>query len=154
MAFIPRAAPDWKKNALFPSVVMESGCQESPARHLEDARLWLEGSQNSVAVVLQVKFHNIDESGRISLVLSVSRTYTNALGPAIFLTNYASFSNLLNTQSLLFKSNQLILNLEGLSNPSAPRTISYHFTRRILHRTVPSINKCANENSTGPGNSP
>ena len=92
MAFIPRTGPDMRKSAPFPSVVMESGWQESPTRHLDDARLWLEGSQNAVVVVLQAKFHNIDQSGRMQLVLSVSRAYPDALGFTIVPTYYASFS--------------------------------------------------------------
>ena len=126
MAFIPCTGPDSMKSAPFPSVVLESGWQESPTRHLDDARLWLEGSQNGVAVVLQAKFHNIDQSGRIQLVLSVSRAYPDALGLTIFPTYYASFSHLPHAQSPVFIANPQILNLEHLSNPAASRTKPYH----------------------------
>jgi len=105
MVFIPRTGPDRKKCAPFPSVVMESGWQESPTRHLDDAMLWLEGSQNAVTVVLQAKFHNIDQSDRIQLVLSVSRACPDALGLTISPTHYASFSHLPHTKSAVLVAN-------------------------------------------------
>ena len=118
-AFIPRTGPDRKRTAPFPSVVVESGWQESPTRNLEDARLWLEGSQNAVVVVPQAKLHNIDESGRIRLVLSILRAYPDALGLTISPTYYASFSHLPRAKSPVFITNLQILNIEYLSNPAA-----------------------------------
>jgi len=91
MAFIPRIGPDRIKCAEFPSVVLESGWQESTSRHFDDARLWQEGSGNQVRVVVQVKFLDMNECGRIHLVLSVSRAHPDGLGGTIFPTNYASF---------------------------------------------------------------
>jgi len=101
---------------------MESGWQESPTRHFDDARLWLEGSQNALAVVLQAKFHNIDQSGRIQLVLSVSRACPDALGLTISPTYYASFSHIPHVKSAVFVANLQILNIEHLPNPAASRT--------------------------------
>ncbi|PUU77722.1 hypothetical protein B9Z19DRAFT_1193820 [Tuber borchii] len=60
MAFLPFAGPGRKKYAAFPSVVLESGWNESIARHEEDARVWQEGSGNAVRVMLQAKFHEPD----------------------------------------------------------------------------------------------
>ena len=102
---IPRTGPGRKRNVPFPSVVVESGWQESPTRHFEDARLWPECSQNAIAVVLQAKFHNIDQSGRIQLVLSVSRARPDALGLTISPTYYASFSHLPHTKSAVLVAN-------------------------------------------------
>ncbi|KAG0128414.1 hypothetical protein HOY82DRAFT_541256 [Tuber indicum] len=47
MAFVPRIGPGRTKCAAFPSVVVESGWQESTTRHSDDARLWQEGSGNA-----------------------------------------------------------------------------------------------------------
>ena len=99
MAFIPRIGPDRKKSASFPSVVLESGWQESTARHFDDARLWQEGSGNAVRVVLQAKFHDANESGRIHLVLSVSRAHPDGLGCTISPTYYVSFVPLPHAQT-------------------------------------------------------
>ena len=101
---------------------MESGWRESPTRHLEDARLWLEGSQNAVVVVLQAKLHSIDESDRIRLVLSISRAYPDALGLTISPTYYPSFSHLPQAMPPVFIANPQILNVEHLSNPAASPT--------------------------------
>ena len=126
MAFTPHTGPDSIKSAPFPSVVLESGWQESPIRHFDDARLWLEGSQNAVAVVLQARFHDIDQSGRIHLVLSVSRAYPDALGLTILPTYYASFTHLPHGRSPVFIANPQILNVGHLPNTVASRKKPYH----------------------------
>ncbi|PUU74188.1 hypothetical protein B9Z19DRAFT_1093469 [Tuber borchii] len=91
MAFVPRIGPSRGECASFPSVVVESGWQESATRHLDDARLWLEGSGNAVRVVLQAKYHQSNESGRIHFVLSVSRAHPDGLGCTISPTYYDIF---------------------------------------------------------------
>ncbi|KAG0636823.1 hypothetical protein HOY80DRAFT_1053460 [Tuber brumale] len=80
MAFVPRIGPGRTKGAPFPSVVVESGWQESTTHHFDDARRWLEGSGNAVRVVLQGKIHYANESGCIHLALSVSRAHPDRLG--------------------------------------------------------------------------
>ena len=106
MAFIPRIGPGRGKSAPFPSVVVESGWQESTTRHLDDARLWLEGSGNAVRVVLQAKFHEANESGRIHLGLSVTRAHPDGLGFTISPTYYVSFIPLLHVQTSVLFANQ------------------------------------------------
>jgi len=129
MAFIPRIGPSRGKLASFPSVVVESGWQESTTRHLDDARLWLEGSGNAVRVVLQAKFHEANESGRIHFVLSVSRAHPDEVGCTISSTYYVSFIPLPHVQTLVFFINLGILNVGYFSDPPACHPKPYHLVR-------------------------
>jgi len=72
LTFVPMLGPDWTQEREFPSVVLESGWTE-PADRLElDARLWQQGSEGAVRVVIQVKYYK-RSGGRIGLRVRISR---------------------------------------------------------------------------------
>jgi len=95
----------WKE-CLILLIVVKSSRQESTSHHLDDARLWQEGSGNEVRVVLQAKFHEANESGRIHLGLTVSRAHPDGLGCTISPTYYVSFVLLPYVQTSVFFANQ------------------------------------------------
>ena len=116
---------------------------ESSTPYLNDGRLWLEGFQNEVAVVMKVKLHNLDQSSYIYLSYSVSLAYpdTLALGLTILPTCYTGFTYLPHGQSPVFITNSQILNVAQFSLLAVFYTILSHPVAPIPHKKLPSHNK-------------
>ncbi|RPB04241.1 hypothetical protein L873DRAFT_1459387 [Choiromyces venosus 120613-1] len=57
LTIIPMLGPNWDQEALFPSVVLETGWAESAEKLAEDVTLWQVGSGGQVRVVFQLKFY-------------------------------------------------------------------------------------------------
>ena len=73
--FLPLAGPDGNQPPEFPTVVLESGWSESSTRLRQDTRLWQMGSRMAVRVVLQAKFHLVDQTNRVRLDFWISRVH-------------------------------------------------------------------------------
>ncbi|RPA90033.1 hypothetical protein L873DRAFT_510071 [Choiromyces venosus 120613-1] len=66
--------PDWTQKAEYPSVVLESGWDESMQQLHRDAQLWQRGSGGEVCVVIQVKFYRPNDENRMRAKLVLKRT--------------------------------------------------------------------------------
>ncbi|KAG0123589.1 hypothetical protein HOY82DRAFT_229873 [Tuber indicum] len=73
LTFIPLFDTDPPRKAEFPSVVLESGWDESAVALHRDARTWLVGSDGEVRVAIQVKFYRADQWNEIKASLWISR---------------------------------------------------------------------------------
>lgn len=72
LTIVPLLGPDWTQKHKFPSVILESGWTEPDNRLALDARLWQQGSEGGVRVVLQVKYFK-RSGGRIGSKMWISR---------------------------------------------------------------------------------
>jgi len=68
--FIPRDLNGFRRN--FPSVVLESGWASSEPTVVDDRRLWHEGSEGDVRVVIFVKLDEPNAEKKIRATLAIS----------------------------------------------------------------------------------
>ena len=72
LTFVPLLGPDWTQKRKFPSIVLESGWTELADRLALDTRLWQQGTEGAVRVVIQVKYYK-RSAGRIGSRVRISR---------------------------------------------------------------------------------
>ncbi|RPA90026.1 hypothetical protein L873DRAFT_1795752 [Choiromyces venosus 120613-1] len=88
LTFVPMVGPDWTQKAEYPSVVLESGWDESMQQLHRDAQLWQRGSGGEVCVVIQVKFYRPNDENRMRAKLVLKRTLPGERH--VFVEPYAS----------------------------------------------------------------
>jgi len=71
--FIPRDLNGFRRN--FPSVVLESGWASSEPTVVDDRRLWHEGSEGDVRVVIFVKLDEPNAEKKIRATLATRMVY-------------------------------------------------------------------------------
>ena len=70
-AFIP-IGPNWRRD--FPSVILESKWASTELELEDERRLWHEGSEGRVWVVIFVKLHRPNARNQVRATLEISRT--------------------------------------------------------------------------------
>lgn len=79
-SFIP-IGPYWPRD--FPSVILESGWESTGLELADERRLWHEGSEGRVRVVIFLKLHRPNAQNQVRATLEISRTTPPSTTPTI-----------------------------------------------------------------------